>query len=551
MTCQGFQTPLFSYSHKHLISHISTRLPPKVGLLTLLLLSSGAIASPTQAEVNSSTPIAQVSDTATVIYVNPTLGTDESGRGRGELTPYRTITYALSQAQQNTVIQLAPGSYTRDTGEVFPLVTKPGVIIRGDESTKGQTVVIIGGENYVSPTFARQSVTIRTEGNSQIRGVTVTNPYSRGTGIWVEAGNPTIRNSTFANSLRDGVFVSGNSTPTIEGNVFTNNDGNGISLARAAQGEIRNNVFQDTGFGLAIGGTASPLVANNQIIQNTDGVVVSNSARPVLRGNVIENNTRDGVVAIADALPDLGTTDNPGENIIRSNARHDVYNATRSNTLVAVGNQIDPQRISGLVNFVAADVASSSFRDVQGHWAQAYIESLATKQIISGFPDGTYRPNDPVTRAQFAAIVNKAFAPAPQRPATAFRDVTNSFWGYQAIQTAYRGGFLSGYPGGIFEPNQRIPRVQVLVALSSGLGLSSSDTAFLSRYQDSAQIPSYAASAVAGATQRQIVVNYPTVNQLSPNREATRAEVAAFVYQALVSAGQAEAIPSPYLVLNP
>ena len=62
------------------------------------------------------------------------------------------------------------------------------------------------------------------------------------------------------------------------------------------------------------------------------------------------------------------------------------------------------------------------------------------------------------------------------------------------------------------------------------------------------QIPSWAQSSVAAATSRQLVVNYPTAAQLNPTREATRAEVAAFVYQALVNAGQAQPIPSPYVV---
>ncbi|WP_104545744.1 endo-1,4-beta-xylanase [Chroococcidiopsis sp. TS-821] len=191
----------------------------------------------------------------------------------------------------------------------------------------------------------------------------------------------------------------------------------------------------------------------------------------------------------------------------------------------------------------------TTFADIQGHWAQRYIQALADKNIISGFPDGTFKPNAPVTRAEFAAIVTKAFPQASQNnPSIEFVDVPRSFWGYSAIQTAVRRGFLAGYPGRIFQPSQQIPRVQVIVALASGLNLSSDNTSVLSYYQDAAEIPTYAANKVAAATQRQMVVNYPTVRQLNPNRNATRAEVAAFVYQALVDANQAQFISSPYLV---
>ena len=507
--------------------------------------------TPAAVAMTASTQTAQLPVNARVIYVNPALGSDDSSSGTSDSNAYRTITYALEQADVGTVIQLAPGSYSRDTGEVFPLLVRPGVIVRGNEANKGQTVLIIGGGSYVSPTFASQNVTLRMETDSEVRGIAVTNPNTRGTAIWVESTAPTIRNSTFANSLRDGVFITGTGAPIIEGNVFSGNSGNGIAVARAAQGQIRGNVFQNTGFGIAVSDTAAPEISDNQIVQNTDGIVISNVARPVLRSNVVENNVRDGVVAISSAQPDLGTADSPGQNLLRNNGRYDLYNATASNTLVAVGNQIDPDRISGTVDFVAATVVPASrFPDVGGHWAQAYIEALAERDIIGGFPDGTYRPNDPVTRAQFAAIITKAFAPTAQRAGISFVDVSSTFWAYQAIQTAYTGGFLSGYPGGVFQPEQRIPRVQALVSLASGLDLSADDGAALQVYQDGAQIPDWAARSVAAATQRRIVVNYPVVNRLNPEQAASRADIAAFVYQALVSAGSAEEILSPYVVVS-
>lgn len=545
-------------------------------LATLLLVATGATLLPTQAIASSKklaqvvvptqtnqtpatqtpatqtpatqTPATQTPANATVIYVNPQAGADSPGAGNSAAAAYRTITYALNQAEPGTVVQLAPGNYSSETGEVFPLTLKQGVTLRGNPSTKGQDTVITGGGRYISPTFARQDVTVRAERDSNITGITITNPNTRGTALWIESTNPTVTNNTFANSNRDGIFVTGTANPTIEANVFIKNGGNGISVARSAQGEIRNNEFQETGFGLAIGGTSSPLVAENQIRQNKDGIYISEAARPVLRNNVIENNERDGVVATVNAQPDLGTPESTGKNIIRDNKRYDVYNATRDNTLLAVGNDIDPKRISGKVNFVAAQFA---FRDVQGLWAQPYIEALAAREIIAGFPDGTFKPNEPVTRAQFAAIVSKAFSPRPQREAVDFTDVNRNFWGYQAIQTAYRGGFVAGYPGGLFQPQQQIPRVQALVSLANGLNLRADNPNAISIYADASQIPNYATEPVAAATQRRLVVNYPKPNQLNPNRAATRAEVAAFVYQALVNSGRAETIPSPYLVSTP
>lgn len=531
------------------------RIASALPLAAVLLWSSGgAIAVPTRTTTHATTvQTAQVPVGANILYVNSRTGSDAPNAGNSEATPYRTITYALQQAQPGSMIQLAPGSYTGDTGETFPLIVRQGVTLRGDESTKGQTVAVIGGGSYLSPTFSRQNVTILAGAQGEIRGLTITNPNKRGTGVWIESSNPTIRNNTFSNNKREGVFVTGTATPKIENNIFIQNDANGISVARSAQGEIRGNLFQNTGFGLAIGGTASPLVVENRILRNIDGIYVNDSARPVLRNNVIESNQRAGIVATINAQPDLGTANEPGNNIIRNNEKFDLQNATTSR-ISAVGNDINRSRISGAVDFVAAVVqpptvgGSGTFVDIEGHWAKPYVEALAAKGILTGFQDGTFRPREPVNRAQFAAILNKAFSPTPQRPAINFTDVSRNFWAAQDIQAAYRGGFLSGYDGRVFRPQQEITRVQALVALASGLRLPAGDSRVLSVYRDAAQIPNYAIAPVAAATQQQLVVNFPQPSELNPNQVATRAEVAAFVYQALVNAGRAEAIASPYLV---
>lgn len=526
----------------------------------LVVTGSSTMLLPVEVDANATkqseaqTLIAQNPVASSIIYVNPQTGTNQTGAGTTEAAPFKTITFALKQAQPGTVIQLAPGTYSKETGEKFPLKIKQGVTLRGDEAGKGQATLITGSGKYTSRTFASQNITILAQKNSVVTGVTVTNPASRGTGVWVESTNPKITNSTFTNNKREGVFVTGTGNPMIAGNIFIQNSGNGVSVAKSAKGEIRGNLFQNTGFGLAVGGKSTPLIIENQILQNVDGLFISNSAQPILRKNVIQNNTRDGIVVISKAKPNLGTAEEAGGNLIRNNERYAINNATRNIQILAIGNDIDQSKIEGQVEFVAANVnplpgGATAFNDVApNYWAKGYIQALASKGVIAGFPDGTFKPNEPVTRAQFAAIINKAFAPQAQQQATNFTDVSNNFWAYDAIQTATKSPFLAGYPNNTFRPQQEIPRVQVLVSLANGLGLTANNQNVLSVYSDAAQIPSWAQNPVAAATARQLVVNYPTAAQLNPSRQATRAEVAAFVYQALVNAGKAEAIPSPYLV---
>lgn len=192
---------------------------------------------------------------------------------------------------------------------------------------------------------------------------------------------------------------------------------------------------------------------------------------------------------------------------------------------------------------------STNFTDVSSnYWASEFIRELAARDVIAGFPDGTFRPNDPVTRAQFAAMVRKAFQKNNIRGSVNFVDVPSNYWAYSAIQQAYQIGFLSGYPGNVFRPNQNIPREQVLVSLANGLNYSANNANAINYYSDASAISSYARSSIAAATEQSIVVNYPNVQVLNPGRNATRAEVAAFIYQALASAGNVAEINSPYIV---
>jgi hypothetical protein len=129
-----------------------------------------------------------------------------------------------------------------------------------------------------------------------------------------------------------------------------------------------------------------------------------------------------------------------------------------------------------------------------------------------------------------------------------FSDVPADFWAKDVIQKAYPQSIPIRLPNNTFAPNDNVERVQVIVSLISGLGLGSSDTSVLSAYDDRNEIPDYAKDEVATATKKEIVVNYPKLKQLNPNQDATRAEVAAMVYQALVDAKQVSAINSAYIV---
>lgn len=207
--------------------------------------------------------------------------------------------------------------------------------------------------------------------------------------------------------------------------------------------------------------------------------------------------------------------------------------------------------MTSLMNPAPVMAQSTQFNDLSAnHWASEFVTALVQRGVIAGFPDGTFRPEAPVTRAQFAAMVQSALTKDTIRSSINFNDVPSNYWATGAINNAYRMGFLSGYPGNVFRPEQNIPREQVLVSLANGLNYAPTNNVdtVVRFFNDSNAISGFARSPIAAATENSIVVNYPNTRQLNPTRNATRAEVAAFIYQALSAQGQVANLSSPYIV---
>jgi parallel beta-helix repeat protein len=284
-----------------------------------------------------------------VLFVNPSTGDNSAGNG-SESAPVKTITQALRLANANTVIMLSTGTYSAETGEEFPLMLKPGISIQGNSSNQGKEIIIQGGGDYLSRSFAGQNVTIVGANQALLTGVTVTNPNRRGYGLWIESSNPIVAENTFTGNTQDGISVSGNAAPIISKNYFDLNGANGITIAGNSSPQVKENVFHQTGFGINIAQNAAPIVIGNQIQNNRSGIVVQAKARPILRNNIIQDNKEDGLVAIAQAMPDLGNASEPGGNQFQNNARYDINASAAKQVISAAGNNLVSDRITGNVD---------------------------------------------------------------------------------------------------------------------------------------------------------------------------------------------------------
>ncbi|NLC10964.1 MAG: S-layer homology domain-containing protein, partial [Firmicutes bacterium] len=90
--------------------------------------------------------------------------------------------------------------------------------------------------------------------------------------------------------------------------------------------------------------------------------------------------------------------------------------------------------------------AMASPSDIQGHWAQAQIQSWLDRGLAAGYPDGSFRPDSQVTRAEFAALFNRAFKTPAASKDPGFTDVPKEAWYYGEVAAAAAAGIVSGYP---------------------------------------------------------------------------------------------------------
>ena len=201
---------------------------------------------------------------------------------------------------------------------------------------------------------------------------------------------------------------------------------------------------------------------------------------------------------------------------------------------------------------LAVDVPVEGFSDIdKDYWASPFIEGLRQKNVATGFVGGNFEPDTPVSRSQFAAQIYRAFAQDSDTRELDYSDLPSSHPQYAAIGEVTKSGFMSGYPEGDFRPNDKVSKLEVLIALASGLDLNvpSDPENFLSNYYgDVSQIPDWAFPKIAAATQAGLVVNYDDLRSLNPSQPATRAEASAMLYQALVNLGEAPEVESDYVV---
>ncbi|MCL6605162.1 MAG: carbohydrate binding domain-containing protein [Paenibacillus sp.] len=169
------------------------------------------------------------------------------------------------------------------------------------------------------------------------------------------------------------------------------------------------------------------------------------------------------------------------------------------------------------------------FEDMKGHWAGEAVAKLQEAEIVSGYTDGRFHPNDFVTRAEFVSMLNRVFQYVDKGDAT-FSDVKTSSWYADSVLKAQQAGLISGYSDGRFDPGSFILRQDSMLVLARTFQLKQSSAATMEKFTDGNTISDYAKPAVESMLAEGYLQG-DSLGNLNPKQSITRAEAAFLLNQ--------------------
>ena len=171
------------------------------------------------------------------------------------------------------------------------------------------------------------------------------------------------------------------------------------------------------------------------------------------------------------------------------------------------------------------------FPDLLDHWAREQVEKLVEMGIVSGYPDGLFRPDSEITRAEFTKIIVSALHLELQAsPSPTFLDVGEDHWALKYIEAAAEKGIVKGIGEGKFAPERNITRAEMATMIARALGLSPEERN--APFTDAVDIPEYARGYVFAVSAKGIITGYPD-GTFRPFNNATRAEAATMIFRML------------------
>lgn len=177
--------------------------------------------------------------------------------------------------------------------------------------------------------------------------------------------------------------------------------------------------------------------------------------------------------------------------------------------------------------FANSSEKSLKFNDVsENYWGKNSIKKLADKGIVKGYSDGTFKPYKDITRGEFIILVNKSFG-FSKKSSVKFKDVLSDSWCYDAISVAVGEGYTNGYPDGTFRPNAKMSRAEAATFLTRIFMKTNSDKVE-SRVDFKDNLPEWAKDSIDYVVEKGYMKGYPD-GTFQANKSITRAEVCSLI----------------------
>ncbi|MFZ5645304.1 MAG: S-layer homology domain-containing protein [Bacillota bacterium] len=176
-----------------------------------------------------------------------------------------------------------------------------------------------------------------------------------------------------------------------------------------------------------------------------------------------------------------------------------------------------------LAMFYFSGPSFGQYGDIQGHWAQQKIEDWSDSGLCEGYPDGTFRPDAGISRAEFITLTNKAFGLEGKIPSF-FLDVSPDDWFVEEVEKAKSTGYILGYEDGTFRPGHEIKRQEMAAIIAKLLRLNTyEDLGRLVNFRDRHIMPRWAKKIIIAVAAHGYMYGYPD-NTFRPYDSVTRAE---------------------------
>ena len=179
---------------------------------------------------------------------------------------------------------------------------------------------------------------------------------------------------------------------------------------------------------------------------------------------------------------------------------------------------------------LTSTVSAKTFRDTRGHWAESSVDFITDKRIMSGYQDGTFKPNENMSRVEFYATIN-SLAGYDKTYTVTFSDVSTSDWFYSDVAKGIKAGYIKPTTGRL-NPNREITREEVAEILGYVYSLSPKEGS-TNEFGDRARISPSARGYVGALVDKGILRGYSDGN-FYPTRSIRRSE-AATLFRSMIS----------------